>query len=122
VRTARVPTEKLKEIRECLAKTASIEKRASELEHENDVLRRTLSLVSEGVLDSAVATEKIASFLDDIDTLRILELAATLDTGHNKLGSVADDDITAPLGDGSPEDKFRSDVEDIVSETGLSVI
>lgn len=121
MRAVRVPAEKLREIRGHLEKTASLEKRASELELENDVLRRTMGLVADGVLDPAVAMDKVASFLEDSDSLRVLELAVSLDTSSIKLGSVVEDDITAPRGSESPEDRLRSDVEDIVADTGLSV-
>lgn len=121
MRTIRVPADRLKEIRDDLAKTASLEKQASELTHENDVLRRTLDLVASGVLDSAVAVEKLASFLDDSDSLRIMELASTPSAGFGKLGSLEDDDITVSQQSESAEGRLRSSIEDIVFDSGLSV-
>lgn len=122
MRTAQVPTDKLLEIREHLRKSASLEKKASDLERENSILHRTLALVADGQLDPAVAVEKVASFLEDEDSLRILELAVSGPSGFGKLGSVVDDDSMAPRSGETPEEKLREDVTDIVTGSGLSII
>lgn len=117
-----VSTNKLRELRDYVSKTASFEKRASELESENDILRRTMDLVADGILDPSIALDKVAAFLQSPDDLRILELATQLDVGSSKLGSVVGDDVTALQGSESSEDRFHSGVADIVSDSGLSVI
>ncbi len=113
----KIASEKLLEIRERLVKTAQLEKRAAELECENDVLRRTLGLVAEGQIDPAIALDKVAEFTADPDKLRVIEVALGLGGGDStKIGSAVDADPNdESAGDGTSEDKFGRRLANIVA-------
>lgn len=115
----KIATETLQEIREVLTKTAAFEKRAAELEQENDIYRRTLSLVAQGLVDPAVAIEKVAEYQTDHRRFEIFEASlATGVGGVTKLGTAVDDDSGFSTSE-SPENKFVHRLRDVTEGLGL---
>lgn len=116
----KVAAQTLHEIRDVLVKTAELEKRAEALIQENEVYQRTLSLVAQGLVDPAVAMEKVAEFKADKSRLDIFETAMT--SGMNevtKLGTAVDD-VSSSSGN-SPEEKYVQRLRNATDGLGFTL-